>query len=582
MPSNNFSSLQKELNDQGFGQSPTLDYRPSAASYGPGQWQVGDTFYLSDGNQWFELGTNKPVAVPGGFGLTSIPFNIKRAPNGKFSHDFSPLNYKFLSTNVWYVDPVNGNDATGAVNNRSLPLKKLSVALAKSGMNEIRIINLTQDFIARGTDGWNAVGSAWTTSFNVIVEGPFKYLNCSSQSSTQDVYTAHATLAGVYQIASITSNGSSAVDFLNKSTPSYSLPVNQAGPTSIRTEYYTYKKVTSEAEVAATPGTFFCDNTNFFIRPIDDRDLTVVANAATIQRLNTTNGMRVTPAASNINVYVKGIDFFGGRPGYVLNSTATLTTVTAGTVDTNVLLCSNTTGVVVGQIIKGTGIQQGTTVTRIVANTSISLSKPLIAAAAGNYSLYYPGLTVVCEDCSFQAGGTSNGFNVSALATTFLYKCGIYNNLNDGTNYHSPEQDGGVIPDTSPIWYELDCVCKGNGLTGSTATSDNDNTAHDLTLGVSVNCAYLGSSDRTLALTDLAQGWYLGTYIGQAGTPSAATQSVAALSQSKIWLDTCAVLDGTSPKWIAAQTAKIYHYNSGSVVNDVTAEATGQVIPYLG
>ena len=584
MANNQFSSLQKELNEQGFGQSPTLDYRPDASRFGQGQWQVGETLYLSDGAQWFDLTSSKPIVPPAGFRLKDIPFNLKRAASGKISHDFSPRPYKIIATNTWYVDPVDGNDGTGAVNNPALPLKKLSVALAKAGMNAIKIINLTSDFVARGTDSWNNVGSAVTGSFTVEVVGPYRYFSCATASSSQDTFSAHATLANVYQVASTTANASSFVDILYKTNPTFTLPDNQSGPSSVLPHYTTYTKVASEAEVAATPGTFFCDNTNAFVRPIDDRNLTISANSATMVRCNNGTGFRLTPAAANVNIHVEGIDFIGGRPAYIVQTTANFTTVVSGAVDGISLLCSSTTGAAVGQVIRGTGIQAGTVITRIVTNTSITLSKPLIAAASGNYSTYYTGSVVVFEDCTFQGGGVSNGMNVAALCTVFLYKCGTYFNLNDNNNYHSPDSDAGVTQDTSPTWYEIECVTKGSGTTGSALTSDNDTTSHDLCQGVSVNCVYLGGDDRVIAAADLAHMWMLGCYVGQARTFGVGinSQSIAALTSAKLWMDTCFAETGNSPRWVAAGTGSLFHYNSGEVVNDVTSESTGPVVPYLG
>ena len=71
--------------------------------------------------------------------------------------------------------------------------------------------------------------------------------------------------------------------------------------------------------------------------------------------------------------------------------------------------------------------------------------------------------------------------------------------------------------------------------------------------------------------------------VGQATTVAAGKQNIAALSASKMWLDSVYVVLGSNPAWIAAQTSTLKYFNSGAVVQDPGGgEATGTVSSYYG
>lgn len=199
-----------------------------------------------------------------------------------------------------------------------------------------------------------------------------------------------------------------------------------------------------------------------------------------------------------------------------------------------------------------------------------------LTAAAGNTG------TLAFNGCTFQGSqSSSNGLSVQGLLTVFLYRCGAYYNKADGFNYHSFQADG-TTTGTSPTFFENECVAIGNGTTGSAATSDNATTWHDFAFGICLNGVYINSDDRVVALTNSAQGWMLGCIAGQAVKTVAGSESFAALISSKLWLDTCVALAGPNPRWIAANSATISHYNSGPVVNAGTAESTGTIAAYAG
>lgn len=200
-----------------------------------------------------------------------------------------------------------------------------------------------------------------------------------------------------------------------------------------------------------------------------------------------------------------------------------------------------------------------------------------LTAAAGNTG------TLAFNKCTFVGSqSSSNGLSVQGLLTVYSYRCGFYFNKADGSNYHSSNSDAGVTAGTSPSWFENECVHHGNGTTGSAATSDNASTSHDRCLGIRLNGVQINSDDRVQAESDAAMTWNMGVIVGQAVKTVAASESIAALINSKVWLDTCTALPGANPRWIAASAATINHYNSGPVVNAGTGEATGTIAAYVG
>ena len=78
-----------------------------------------------------------------------------------------------------------------------------------------------------------------------------------------------------------------------------------------------------------------------------------------------------------------------------LNATCTTTTsvpysftITAGAIGATVLSTASTTNLANGMVIAGPGIPTGTTVVSFVANTSITISRPLTAAYTATASAY--------------------------------------------------------------------------------------------------------------------------------------------------------------------------------------------------
>jgi hypothetical protein len=341
--------------------------------------------------------------------------------------------------------------------------------------------------------------------------------------------------------------------------------------------YRTLKNVASIAAVAALAGSWFYDGTTLYVRPHDDRSL--IGDTNILPTINTNNG-RFTPTADNLTIYVEGVDFVGGSRAFVV-TTATIT-ATGGAAGQAVINTSSTAGVVVGQTVQGAGVPSGTKVASFVANTSITLSNNLTTNASGTYSLVFNGIAFAHKNCSFQGGGTQNGgLAILTYVTVYGYRSAAWDNYLDGFNYHSAAQDG-TLDKLSPNAIEIECAAAGNGTTGSAGTSDNATTAHDGCSVIRINCVYIDSSDRPMADVNYAHSWNLGCHVGQALTAGSAEENIVAAHNVQMWLDSVFAAGGPNPRWVSAQTATIKHFNSGAVVNNSTAEATGNVLPYYG
>lgn len=192
------------------------------------------------------------------------------------------------------------------------------------------------------------------------------------------------------------------------------------------------------------------------------------------------------------------------------------------------------------------------------------------------------GCTFAHNNCSFQGATTSSGLNILAFGKVYGYRSAAYDNYLDGFNYHSNESDG-TTQNTSPDCVEIECVAVGNGTTGNSGASDNASTGHDFCNVIRLNCVYINSSDRVMVDTNSAHSWNLGVSVGQALTVANGQESICALSNTRMWLDSVFANTGSNARWLAAQTSVIKHFNSGDVVNSGTAESlTGTISSYYG
>lgn len=452
---------------------------------------------------------------PVGFRWQNPPINISRTGN-VITHDFDIESFIPAITTTYWVNPISGNDANDGLT-FSTPLKKLATAIAKSNVDLVVIFGLTDHYIARTSDGWNNTQS--TRSFSVINDTGYRFICPTVASSAAPTWVAHGTLSNVYKTTITSANASNVTDFKPSSDESLSY-TDRYGVTGTPSQmsgmraFNTLQLVASEAAVGATPGTWFHNGTELVVQAIDSRNL---VGDTHMQPTSNSNSGRF-PSVTNCTIYVRGIDFVGGRPFYSFVASATT------------------------------------------------------------------GTTLAFEKCSFQGAnvvGGSSGLNIAAFQNVYLKDCLAWKNGADGYNYHSNEADG-TTQNTSPSVIEVGCVGGWSGTTGSANGSDNTTTAHDFANIIRVNGIYLGSSDRVMADTNSAHSWNVGCHVGHAKTIAAGKESIASIgTASKMWLDTCYAEPGSNPLWIAVSGALIKHYNSGTVVNAGTGEATGSIEPFV-
>jgi hypothetical protein len=253
-----------------------------------------------------------PVQTPTGYRWTNHPVNLRRDVANNIITDFAIEDYIPAITNIWYVDPINGNDGTALVNNRSLPLKNLATALAKTDVDQIRIINLTGDFFARTSASWNFVQPSRPLS--VIVESG-RFVSVSAGSATIPTWTPHATIPNTYE-TTISSASATGVTDLSTRTSHPELvgasSKHEEVLAAVARPFRTLKKAASEAAVSE-PGTWFYTGTKLVVQAHDSRNL--VGDQLMQPTANTNNG-RYPAAVNNMSIYVQGIDFVGGRPFY--------------------------------------------------------------------------------------------------------------------------------------------------------------------------------------------------------------------------------------------------------------------------
>jgi len=258
-------------------------------------------------------GASTTITVPSGFTYTTYPFNIKRTWNGGITHDFDITTIIPAITNTWYVDPVSGNDGTAVVNDRTHPLLNLATALAKNPCDQVRIINLTSNFLGRTTKSWNNVQPA--VSMSVVVEGNFRYISGKFASATVPTWIVNGSFANVYQTTIASASAAKVIDTSIQAFVPYSDKNNATQLADLAAPIYSsYTNVGSAAAVSALAGSWFHDGTNLHVRALDDRSL--IGDAALVLSTTGNNG-RYGAVTNNLTLYVQGIDFVGGNAPFL-------------------------------------------------------------------------------------------------------------------------------------------------------------------------------------------------------------------------------------------------------------------------
>jgi peptidoglycan hydrolase-like protein with peptidoglycan-binding domain len=249
------------------------------------------------------------LQVPSGFGWTPS-FSMYRTSGGVYTTDFDIESIIPSVTTTYYVDPISGSDSNAGTS-RGAPLLNLTTALAKGDVDQVRIINLTDDYVARGSKSWN--NTQPTRSISVINETPqHRYISARTSSSVVPTWTVNVTYSNVYQTALSGANSSNVIDVSTATQPTN--PATSATISTVPPMYRVYTKLTSVADVAANAGSWYNDGTITYVRPFDDRN---IIGDARIIAASTSNNGRFGAGVSGLSLYVQGIDFVGGSTPFL-------------------------------------------------------------------------------------------------------------------------------------------------------------------------------------------------------------------------------------------------------------------------
>ena len=248
----------------------------------------------------------------------ALPFGVYRSIDGVYSTDFNIASVKPNGANIYYVDPQNSIGTASDANAGTAPstaLLSLSVALAKANCDQVVIQGLTSDFVARGTAGWGGVASV-ARSIAVTNATGFRFISAKSDPVV-NTWTVNGTFPNVYQ------NARNSVPVQVVDTASLRFNNNRKAGTNNTAAFYTHILVGSIAAVAATPGSWFDDGTNTYIRPITDRVVPSNDKAIVLVQSGGFNG--VSAGGSGLTCYVEGVDFVGGTSGFLENQVSAQT-----------------------------------------------------------------------------------------------------------------------------------------------------------------------------------------------------------------------------------------------------------------
>lgn len=250
------------------------------------------------------------LSVPTGFDL-SPSYSLTRTSSGAYSTNFDITTLIPAITVTYYVDPINGNNGNAGTTSGA-PLKDLSAAIAKADVDQIRIINLTDDFVARSTIAWN--GTQPTRSMSIINTTAYRFVSAFA-SGTLPTFTAHGSYANVYQ--STTTAPSKMVDIASKTQPVH--PITGASITTVPPIFLTMTNVASPEAVRDLAGSWHHDGTILYVRLFDNR--TAIGDIKLIKCLGGNNGRMGN--TDNITIYVDKVDFVGGTSFNCATSTST-------------------------------------------------------------------------------------------------------------------------------------------------------------------------------------------------------------------------------------------------------------------
>lgn len=262
---------------------------------------------------------SQPITVPVGFRGTALAAiaDLRRTLSGVVTN-FGISSVKTIPSTIYYVDPIAGVDAAAGTS-AGTALKSLSVALGKASVDEVRIINLTSDFIAVGAFGWNLVTP--NRSVNVVNDTGYRFI--SVQGIGAQTWTAYSGSAYQCTIASAGDAGG-VVDLSSSSYVTYT-DANGTLQTlsNLPKRFRTLVKVASAAAVVDTPGTWFYTGTTLYVQAHDGRSLVGDTNMQPVKNNSRNGGHR--PTSNDLTTYISNIDFVGGSTSFLSDPASTVT-----------------------------------------------------------------------------------------------------------------------------------------------------------------------------------------------------------------------------------------------------------------
>lgn len=159
----------------------------------------------------------------------------------------------------------------------------------------------------------------------------------------------------------------------------------------------------------------------------------------------------------------------------------------------------------------------------------------------------------------------------------FQYRCWTAYNVKDGFNYHA---QGSIV---GTFWFEYECW---TGFTGAdSGLANNASTQHENCRGISLNCDFAGSQNRTVHDVTATKRWMLGTTIrASQGLDAGTAQTLVSghpngASNCTVWVDTCVIYDSPAGGLVAYGAAdRIYYANMN--IAGLTTGGAGQITAY--
>jgi hypothetical protein len=236
------------------------------------------------------------MTLPSGFtDRWSPPMTFFESAGGQYLTNYDLTTLKPSISKTYWVKSTGSDAAAGT---EGAPLLSLSVALAKSDVDEVIIDTSAGDYIMPSTRGWGNTQPSRDVS--VRVTGPGRAISTAANSATFPTWVPVS--GAIYKTTTAAANAYGIIDsFIRESDGFFNRPLVAA------------------SVVAMTAGTYFHDGTDLYVWALDSRSL-VGDQRMLISGSN--SNLRIPSA--NRTIYVDGVDFIGGLP---------LNYVSAGVVD---------------------------------------------------------------------------------------------------------------------------------------------------------------------------------------------------------------------------------------------------------